>query len=381
MIEMAKRISRKITSGQKGQVLPIVLILLVIGGLLVVPTLQYASTSLKGHQVTEMKAQELYAADSGVEDAIYWSPQLWQNGGSAGPYSSWIRSSYEINDRSVDVTVENITSQTYKITSTATSDSGSTTTIESYVSVWLNDFSDLLQSAITSNSTITIQPGSTISGNVTLPDYDDLDNKGTINGTVNEEVLVWPTADQLCDFYQDGVNVSAPFLYDTIDLKYTDIIGPLYRDGSLTIKNTASSAKNVTLEGTVYVKGDLTVKPDCGIVLNGNTIFAEGTIDLQPGCSVYGSGCIIAVGDVFFNPSVSSEPGHFLLIMSITGDVALNPSGDFYGAIVGNVEIDIQPGNSLNWVSPEGQVLDFPMGDEGEHESVGGVEIVSWKIE
>lgn len=51
--------------------MPIVLILLVIGGLLIVPTLNYASTSLKGHQVVETKTKGIYANDAGVEDALH----------------------------------------------------------------------------------------------------------------------------------------------------------------------------------------------------------------------------------------------------------------------------------------------------------------------
>ena len=51
--------------------MPIVLILLVLGGLLIIPTLDYASTSLKGHQVVEIKALGLYAADAGIEDSLW----------------------------------------------------------------------------------------------------------------------------------------------------------------------------------------------------------------------------------------------------------------------------------------------------------------------
>jgi len=84
--------------GQKGQALPIVLVLLVLGGLLIVPTLSYASTSLKGYQVTETKTRGIYASDSGVEDA------LWQlkSTGTISP------SSYALSENVnlMDVTVE-----------------------------------------------------------------------------------------------------------------------------------------------------------------------------------------------------------------------------------------------------------------------------------
>lgn len=381
-----KNIFRSLVRNQSGQgVLAIVLILTILGALIVGPLLAFMGTGLKAGQMHESREQELYAADSGVEDAINWLIHGKPEDGNWG--WSWDADNETgqkdfpnpINDRTVSVSVENVTSPsyTYKITSRATSLDGDTTTVVSYLSASYVDYGDLLQSAITSNSTVNIQPGTTVTGNVTLPDADNLDNQGTIDGSVNEEVLNWPTAEQLCGFYLENVDQSDPFPYDTIDLKYESTIPSLYREGSLTIKNTASSAKNATLEGTIYVTGDLTVMPNCGIVLNGQTMFAEGFIDLRSGCSIYGSGCIIAVGDLFFNPSVSSQPDYFLLIMSVTGDVKLNPSGDLYGAVVGNVEVSTQPGNSLNWISPEGQDLDFPTGDDP---LVTGWSIASWEI-
>ena len=71
MIEIAKRTLRKIIKGQKGQALPVVLILLVIGGLPIALCLGYASTSLKVGQMHEERMAELYAADAGIEDAVW----------------------------------------------------------------------------------------------------------------------------------------------------------------------------------------------------------------------------------------------------------------------------------------------------------------------
>ena len=48
-----------------------VLILMLLGGLIIAPLLSYMSTGLKASQVYEKKMHELYAADAGVEDAIY----------------------------------------------------------------------------------------------------------------------------------------------------------------------------------------------------------------------------------------------------------------------------------------------------------------------
>ena len=55
---------------EKGNVLILVLILLVVGGLILTPLLGLMSTGLLAGQVYERKMQEYYAADAGVEDAL-----------------------------------------------------------------------------------------------------------------------------------------------------------------------------------------------------------------------------------------------------------------------------------------------------------------------
>ncbi|TRZ49141.1 MAG: hypothetical protein D4S01_09175, partial [Dehalococcoidia bacterium] len=66
-----KRRLIQVIKGEKGQVLPAVLVLMLIGGLLIAPSLSYASTSLNAGQVFEKKVNGLYAADAGVEYALW----------------------------------------------------------------------------------------------------------------------------------------------------------------------------------------------------------------------------------------------------------------------------------------------------------------------
>lgn len=102
---------------QKGQILVIALILLALGSLLIVPTLQLTSTSLKSQGISESKMQELYSADSGIEYGI-WCLE-----------NESIPKPYPINQNSVDISIEQISATIYKITSIAQSDRGSTTII------------------------------------------------------------------------------------------------------------------------------------------------------------------------------------------------------------------------------------------------------------
>lgn len=65
------RFLKQITSGEKGQVLPAVLALLVLGGLAIVPSLNYAATSLNAGRIINEGVRGVYAADAGVEDALW----------------------------------------------------------------------------------------------------------------------------------------------------------------------------------------------------------------------------------------------------------------------------------------------------------------------
>jgi hypothetical protein len=66
-----RKILNKPIRDEKGQALLIVLILLLVGGLIIAPLLGYMSTGLKAGKIHEERMQELYAADAGVEDALY----------------------------------------------------------------------------------------------------------------------------------------------------------------------------------------------------------------------------------------------------------------------------------------------------------------------
>lgn len=66
------RILRKILKGEAGQAFPIVLAMLVIGGLTIVPSLNLTFTSAKTSHMLEGGIKGTYAADAGVEETL-WS--------------------------------------------------------------------------------------------------------------------------------------------------------------------------------------------------------------------------------------------------------------------------------------------------------------------
>ncbi len=61
----------KVLKSEKGQALVVVLILMVLGGLLIVPCLNYTATSLNTGQVHKETMALIYAADAGVGDALW----------------------------------------------------------------------------------------------------------------------------------------------------------------------------------------------------------------------------------------------------------------------------------------------------------------------
>ncbi len=373
-----KTITNKLARCEKGYALLLVLIFSLVGTLVITPLLGFMSTGLIVGQVHEEKMAELYAADAGVEHA-FWQIKAAAAGLPGAGDDPWEYSIADVNGKQVNTTIAYIDDHTYKITSTASSDTGSSTTIESYTTIV--DMSSLMGNTITSIGDITLQPGAEVTGNVQY--NGELDNKGDINGEIiTDEIEHWPTAAQLSGFYWDDVKDLEPYPDDTIDLKDTTIIGPLYRDGDLNIKNTGNQT-TAELGGTVYVTGNLIFEQPGGakaytIDLNGHTIYVEGSITFPARrCTISGSGCIIAVGDVTFQPSILSDEDDFIFVMSLEGEVWFSPQGDLYGSVAGTTNVDLQPNSTLEWRElPDG--LNAP-GVPGSDRNVISA-ILNWEI-
>lgn len=361
---------------EKGHVLLMALVIMTVGATIIGALFLYLNTSLLASSKSQERALTYYAADSGIEYALF---QL-QNGSEDMPPP------YDINNNTVNVTITEVAQQdpsynVYRITSTASGDSGGSTTIESYVSLASADFGWLLESVITSNGNVTIQPGAEVTGNITYTGT--LKNDGTIDGNVTElleDIRNWPTCEEFATFYWEDVKDLVPFADGTIDVADTPSIGPLYREGSLAIKSTVSQA-NATLNGTIYgnVTGAITkigtTNKDFTLNLNGQTIFVKGALTIGGKTTIAGSGCIIACGDIFFEPNMATNPGDFVFIMSINGTTKLQPGGDFYGALAGNVDVTIQPKCTLEWGGAGGEDgLTMPTAGEREQE------ILAYKI-
>jgi hypothetical protein len=388
-----KRILNRLPGNERGVVLIIVLILLAVGGLTIAPMLSHMSTGLKAGQTYEKKTDEYYAADAGVEDALWQItreqrvPEFPSEEGDQWPYTI-----DGINGKTVDITIEYFLNgdadgnDVYKINSTATGAGGGNTAIESYA-VFGGGFAFLLDNAITSPGDVTLMPGVVVNGDVLYNgELDDSDGKATINGEQDDTPITnWPTTDVFSDFYWQDVDgltcVPDGHIIDITGGTEADpyLIGPICSEGALTITGTGVAR----LEGTVYVgtlyskAGDFNLTPGCTLLLNGQTIFAEGEINFQPSCITSEEGCVIAVGDINYQPNLSGE--NFVLLLSIEGTVQLKPSaGSFWGCIAGNASVELMPGATLNYVAPTEGGINFPGLDEDDYTG-WDLEVRTWE--
>jgi len=343
---------KRLIRDEKGQALVLVLILLLVGGLIIGPLLSYMGTGLITGNVYERRVEELYAADAGVEDAV-WKIQQGEVALCPG-YPTHSYNISDVNGKSVDVAITSVygvgnVTLTYRVVSTAAGD-GIGTEIEAYI-FGVNpygDYAGLLGNVLTSQEEIILMP----SANVTPSEGE--------NAPVDYYDDPWPTAEELGEFYLEDVAGVEPYGSNTVNLGGFDkSLGPLYRDGGLEILNSENTPATLTLTGTIYITGDTligTTGKDFTLDLDGHTIFvASDSADPQKAlsiggqCTIIGSGIIIAVGDIYFQPKVPVGVTDPIFIMSVEGETLLQPNGDFYGSIAGSVEVKLQPGTSVNY--------------------------------
>jgi len=339
---------------EKGQVLMLMAVILALAGLVLGPLMGFAYT---GHQVGQIREDDMhrvYAADLGIEDVMYQiaNEVIEIEPGDQTDYTF----GEAINDSAVEVSVYRVYDDTYSIISTATDHEGVTTVIEAYVEYW--DYRSLLKKGLSSYGNITIQPGADIWGDVQY--MEELVNQGNIYGEETQGgIKAWPTAEELSQWYLNYESLGACSSgVLNVQNGETVVVGPCSTDGNLTIKGQGT----VEFGGTFYVAGDLIFNPTpkLTIVLNGHSIYAEGIIEIGPKCDISGPGCIIAEGDVQFQPNQIGDD--FIFVMSIEGSVTAQPGGDFVGSFAASINIQVQPGTSLTWECCPTEFLNFPKG-------------------
>ncbi len=346
---------------QKGSIMLLVLIVMFVGGLIIAPLMSFMSSGIVIGRLYEKRTCELYASDAGVNHGIWTIEKavgLPEIGEDALEYSIT-----DVNGKPVTVNITAVDEDTFKVTATATSVDGSNTIIESYVNIM--DFAHILDNGITCRGDVTMQPNSSVDGDVQYNGVLDQQPGADITGESDTNTIPsWPTQEQLSGFYWSDVSGSSPFPYPDaiIDAATVDTVDDLYRDGSLTITTTTPN-QSLTLDGTLYATGDFTCEATgkkYTLDLNGQTIYSEGAMVFQPsGLYLTGSGCIIAVGDINFQPNLQTDPDDFVFIMSLTGNVVMQPQGNFYGCAAADSSVNLFPNTDVYWhESPD--ILNLP---------------------
>ena len=389
-----KTIVKRLARDEKGAALVLVLILLLISGLIIGPLLSYMGTGLITGEVYEMRTDELYAADAGVEDAIWKiQNQVPEVAGLTQCYPNWSYNITDVNGKRLQISIEYLGEGTYKITSIAITDDGGGTAaitgtqIDAYVTADIvsGNYSGLLDNVITSLNEITL-----------LGQNIDIIAEGhEPHGYYPEDE--WPTREALRDFYWPDVKDAVPYYdSDTLDVEDYAEIGPLYRNGTLDIINSGADGLTLSLNGTVYITGDTEIGKTGGeftLDLKGNTIFVDSdtagsqkALWIGKHCKVEGPGVMIAIGDIELQPSYSmgSEAGP-VFIFSVSGSTTLRPGaqyGELYGAIAGNVTVLVQSGKEVMIKYPDDEGwyagLNFPIGTPKPEQLV--YSIASWEV-
>jgi hypothetical protein len=366
---------KKLIRNEKGQALILALILLAVGGLILAPLLAYMRTGLTAGEVCEVKTNELYAADAGVEDAV-WKIQN-QIDIPTGCYLDTTRS-YNITDVNgkkvaFNITRANNVTLTYLVESIATGD-GSGTKIDAYITGKSKyaDYSGILEHVITSWDELELPNNPNV---VIDPPV------GQENGPVGDyrNLGAWPDESEevaeLAEFYKEQVKNARHYSGDTtIDLNgngcppgpayvngvpfsYASGLEALYIGGTLTIENSINPQATLSLNGTLYVEGNVSIKPTKELILDlhGNTIFVEGNFEVDKSCGVMGPGAIIVIGDITFKPGIQAGGAGPVFVMSVSGTTHFEPSVNFYGSIAGKLLVDIDPSAHMTITYPDNE--------------------------
>lgn len=341
-----KTIMKGAIRGQKGAaVLTLVLILLVLGGLILTPLLGLMGTGLMSGQVYEKKTAELYAADAGVEDAIWKiqnatevKPPV-----ACGDPTSWNYTISDVNDKGVAVNItvaDNTTGVLYRIISIATTPgTGSRTTLESYVKYTpaiepdtgseddifsLNMFDlDIFNGAVASKTSMKLANYATVNGDIYCSGKDGLTVGGSC--TVNGDIYYCGTYKLDSNFTQHGDKVQNC----TIQFPIQDQVNNLTQ----TLRQQAQAGRNLTgtfktsviatngVLNSTYINGSLTIDSDFALA---GTVYVTGTITAAlDHITITGSGSLFAVGKIaFFGKKYLTYDVTDSIIMSLSTDDA-----------------------------------------------------------
>ncbi len=424
MKKMLKGSVRRFCRDEHGHIFIIALIILAIGSLTLAPLLNYMGTGLKAGQTYENKTMEFYAADSGIEDAIwhilnngeflagvpgttsnlisyYWDESSTETGLPPYPDTGYESLKYQlshpINDCDVEVILTRIPGGVFVVTSTAIKDDSSTairTFIEpSYVVTTIPGSGP---SGVFENAATALDGNVNIGGNVYISSTPDPGNANIhANGDVNfsgaaatVDGNVTATGEISPEDYpgisgdsQPGADAVSP-----PDVDIDQLIAEAEAEGDIYNNNVSFSGgppgQTDTL-GPTRINGNLTIGANRTVVLQG-TVYVDGTISVGANSLVKGGYTIVATGDVDFTgtselglediPFVISTGGDITatgtswvsaVMYAMDGDVTLKGNFTVKGSVIGN---NVYSQGNPNIMYPVGLSDIFDPSEPGEED-------------
>jgi hypothetical protein len=352
---------KKLLLGESGQALPMALILLVLGGLLVVPTLSLMTTTLQANTKTTVANLGYYAADAGIEDAYWKMTQQTITPSVPSGTGQWYTLTSQPNGMTVTLAnakapAVNGSDTTYFISSTAAQGGQTayvivvqiTRTVStgspgsgSYVfgDAIIADGGSLTQVDLSGNSNVTIKSsgsGGTNQGNIYATGGISF-NKATVygNATATGDIQgVTDVGGTITKYGQQQIftpldlsvyklsESEGQFHYGdwTINSGTVNVTGTngLHITGSFTVNQG-----NITFTGPIHIHGNLTVNSNSTITVNGD-VYVDGNITLNSNNSIQGTGNFIAGGNVTLNSNITLNESGIPLIASATGNITAN---------------------------------------------------------
>jgi hypothetical protein len=325
-IEM-KNIGKRLIIDERGAAMVLALILLLVGGLIVTPLLAHMGSGILAGEIYEKRTGELYAADAGVEDAI-WKIQHGEVPVCVGdPIRSYNMT--DLNCKRVQYTIEYIVGGIYRITSIAATDGGggtaaidSSTAVEAYVEAMSFD---LLGGALVSMSNIDFSKDCVVTGDVYyVGEITGSDYTHTEGEEIQVPLSAFPTQEQNEAFaqqFQDEALLGETHT-GTMTIDGDTTLNATYITGDLLIQKHGNDGVTVTLAGTIYV---------------------EGLVDVDMLSSITGSGSIVAVGDVRLAKLPNYGVEGDSIIMSLDGDITFKKEATIEALVYapnGSVNVD-----------------------------------------
>ena len=306
---------KMLIKNEKGQVMLMAVIMLLVGGLCVSSLLSYMGTGLLTNRVYESRTGELYAADAGIEDAM-WKLQHKDEAGylpcnpSSEPRTYTIS---DVNGKTVDVKIEYVEmdgSIYYKITSAGKS-GGDSTLVESYVQFVPGDELNIFSGALSAKGDISLGKDSEVNGDVYH--CGDFDPTGVGGDWTDKGCAPFPSQDENVAFAQAFKNEA--------------LKGKTY-NGTLNIQSNTTLGSGSPTHYS-YITGGLTISKDVTITLDG-VVYVKGSISCAKTLTITGTGSIVAEGSIYFSKLANYTVTGDSIIMSLNGDVTIKKADPYH---------------------------------------------------